>query len=62
MTQNEYDQLYADLISHIEHYERNGKRISRYGAVRILTCLVPAIDGAMLDLIDRLYADAFVSA
>lgn len=62
MTKNEYEQLYADLVAKIEEYERKGHRISRFGAVRILSCMVPYIDNAMLDFIDKLYVDAFVSA
>lgn len=57
-----YENIYAELVRKIETYEKEGKRISRYGAVIILLSIVPNIQNYDLDLIDKLYADGIVSA
>lgn len=57
-----YEDIYAQLVSKIECYEKAGHRISRYGAVLILVNMIPYISAVDLSLIDKLYADGFVSA
>lgn len=57
-----YENIYAELVRKIEAYEKEGKRISRYGAVIMLLSIVPHIRNYDLDLIDKLYADGIVSA
>ena len=56
-----YEKIYAELVRKIEAYEKKGNRISRYGAVIILLSIVPNICNCDLDLIDKLYADGFIS-
>ena len=53
-------ELYSLLVREVEGYAKEGRRITRFGVLKILGGWFGQLDRSHIDLAEKLYADGFV--
>lgn len=63
MTEERKNEIYACLVQEAEAFQKkHGKPATRFQALQILTTWHDRVDFYSMELVDKLYADGFVSA
>ena len=62
MTEERKTELYTLLVREVEGYAKEGRRITRFGVLKILDGWLGQLDRSHIELAEKLYADGFVDA
>lgn len=61
MTDEKKAAKYAELVKEVERRTEEGQKISRFGALGVLEELGIKLDKDSVELVEKLYADGFIT-
>lgn len=62
ITTENRDDIYATLVAEAEAYIANGRKLTRFGMLKVMDGWDIELNRDSIDLVEKLYADGFVEA